>query len=80
MVQMLDKGYLEEEKKGDMDSLKLIQQMQEEDQMVKEAIREALEHDSLKEFKCKICLDALTNNEEVIPLTLCEHIFHSNCL
>ena len=45
----------------------------------KDEARQALEEEELKEFTCKICLETLADNE-VIPLTGCEHVFHGECI
>ena len=35
--------------------------------------------EEFKEFTCKICLETLADNE-VIPLSSCEHVFHAECI
>jgi len=64
-------------------SLKLISQLQDEEEkeekMIYKAMREASEQEALEKFKCEICLELLTENE-LIPLAMCEHVFHSQCL
>ena len=31
-------------------------------------------------FRCQICLDTFTEELDVIPLELCEHLFHTECM
>ena len=31
-------------------------------------------------FSCAICLMLFENDEKLMPLTMCEHIFHQGCL
>lgn len=62
----------------DAKSMALIELLRKEDEI--ETERRKREHDKAnQDFVCRICLDGF-NEENVFPLSTCEHIFHTECL
>ena len=71
----------------DQESLNLIAQLQLEEAQAAEIRRQEKEAADKEQLTCKICLSGLFESElgegnegEVMPLQLCEHIFHGECL
>jgi len=68
----------------------LIQQLQEEEERAAEERRKKREAEGLEQFTCKICLEGFeealaadfseSKADEIMPLSLCEHVFHKACL
>jgi len=52
--------------------------MEEEKQL--EEIKKEREAEEEQEFNCKICFEVFEEENEIMPLQLCEHIFHQECM
>lgn len=67
----------------------MIRKLQEEDEAALEERRRQREAEEQDQFLCKICLSGFDEEDselgeeskiEIMPLSLCEHIFHQSCL
>ena len=65
------------------ESLKLIQKMNVDYQLQFNEgflkVDKVEAEEEFTEFTCEICLETLKDNE-VIPLSSCEHLFHAECI
>ncbi|EGR29957.1 hypothetical protein IMG5_145480 [Ichthyophthirius multifiliis] len=77
VIQLNQNESLEQKQEDLKKTEELIQRIQNEEQKIQEQIRSNRKKE--EEQDCPICLDQL-HNEKIIPMDLCDHVFHQECL